>query len=299
MRIGFALPQFGALAGTPDQIARFARLIEDEAGGDSLWVGDRLLAAVDPAVGYGGAATIPVQFNTSLDPFGLLAVAATVTTRVTLGTSVLNAPWYPPALLARSLTTIDVLSAGRLLLGFGIGWSPEEYEATGIPMSQRGARLDECLDALDALWTTDPAEYRGRYWRVPLSRVTLKPVRKQGPPIYLAGVAPSARRRIARRADGWLPVCRPGTRPFDPDAMITRPLAHLRRLAEEEGRDPSTLGTVLRLNPVAGATVEDCVETLRRAGDSEVDHAFVDLHYIAGSVDHALDLARRILDLAR
>jgi probable F420-dependent oxidoreductase len=300
MRIGFTLPQFAPLAHQPDQVARFARQVEEQIGADSLWVGDRLLAPVNPTVGYGGGTTIPAQFNAILDPFSLLTVAATVTERVELGTNVLNAPWYPPALLARSLTTIDVLSAGRLLLGFGIGWSPEEYQAVGVPMNERGARLDECLDALDALWTTDPAEYRGKYWTVPLTRAELKPTRKSGPPIYLAGFAPVAQRRIARRADGWLPVHRPGTRPFDPDKAITAPLAALRGLAVENGRDPNELRTVLRVYPVEGVGVDECAETLRLAEqDTEVDHAFVDLQCIAENVDHALELAERILDGAR
>lgn len=300
MRIGFALPQFAPLAHQPDKVAWFAEAIEKHVGADSLWVGDRLLAPVEPTVGYGGGDTIPAEFHAILDPFALLTVAATVTSRVTLGTNVLNAPWYPPALLARSLTTIDILSAGRLLLGFGIGWSPEEYEAAGVPMAERGARLAECLDALDALWATNPAEYQGKHWTVPATHADLKPAQKPGPPIYLAGFAPAARLRIARRADGWLPVHRPGIGVFDPAKTITAPLARLRQLAEAEGRDPKLLGTVLRVYPAAGGTVEDCVDVLRRAErETETDHAFVDLQCVAENVDHALDLAHRILDGAR
>jgi probable F420-dependent oxidoreductase len=300
MRIGFTLPQFAPLAHQPDQVARFAKAIEDQVGADSLWVGDRLLAPVDPTVGYGGGTTIPAEFHAILDPFALLTVAATVTSRVTLGTNVLNAPWYPPALLARSLTTIDVLSAGRLLLGFGVGWSPEEYEAAGVPMAERGVRLDECLDALMALWMVNPAEYHGKHWSVPATHIDLKPAQQPGPPVYLAGFAPAAQRRIARRADGWLPVHRPGAGTFDPEKTITTPLSRLRQLATEEGRDPKSLETVLRVYPVAGGTAEECAETLRRAeNDTETEHAFVDLQCVAENVDHALDLAHRILEKAR
>ena len=300
MRIGFALPQFGALAHQPDQVARFAEQAEQQLGADSLWVGDRLLAPVDPTVGYGGGTTIPAEFNSILDPFGLLTVAATVTGRVQLGTNVLNAPWYPPAIFARSLTSIDLFSAGRLLLGLGIGWSPEEYVAAGIPMTERGARLDECLDALDALWTADPAEYHGRHWTVPATRVELTPAQKGGPPIYLAGFAPAAVRRVARRADGWLPVYRPGTREFDPEATIAAPLARIRKLAAAQGRDPASIGTVLRVYPVAGVSARECATALVRAErEAGTDHAFVDLQCLAESVDHALELAGRILEHAR
>ena len=153
------MPQFGESA--HDDLARFASTAE-QLGADSLWVGDRLLAPVNPTVGYGGKDTIPEQFRTCLDPFTALAVAATVTTTARLGSSVFVAPWYPPVQLARQLTSIDVVSRGRLLPGFGIGWSPEEYQAAGAPFTRRGAQLDELLDALDALWTTNPVAAPGR-----------------------------------------------------------------------------------------------------------------------------------------
>ena len=216
MRIGFCLPQFGAMTGDVGAVVRFAR--EAEAlGADSLWVGDRLLAPVRPAIGYGGTTSMPVQFRASLDPFAVLTAAAAVTERAQLGASVLNAPFYPPALLARSLTSIDVLSGGRLIPGFGTGWSPEEFQATGVPMAERGERLNECLDVLEALWTQNPAEHQGKHWDIAATYADLKPVRRPRPPIYLGGYAPAALRRVARRADGWLPSARvPGG--FDPGA---------------------------------------------------------------------------------
>ena len=160
MQIGFTLPQMGSLAHYPREVARFARQAE-QLGADSLWVGDRLLAPVNPTVGYGGGATIPRAFRALLDPFVLLSIAAVSTERVQIGTNVLNAPWYPPAVLARSLPSIDLVRDGRLVAGLGVGWSPEEYLAVGIPMAQRGVRLDECLDALEAYWSDNPAEYHG------------------------------------------------------------------------------------------------------------------------------------------
>lgn len=299
MRIGFALPQFGALAHQPDQVAQFAQRIE-HLGGDSLWVGDRLLAPVNPTVGYGGGTTIPQKFHAVLDPFVLLTIAATATERVQLGTNILNAPWYPPALLARSLTSIDLLSRGRLVTGFGIGWSPEEYEAAGIPMNERGARLDECLDALEALWTTDPAEYHGTHWSVPATHASLKSAQTPRPPLYLAGFAPASMRRVARRADGWLPVVRFGDGPFDPDAAITAPLDHIRQMAAQAGRDPASIGTILRVNPTENATVEQTADTLVQAErEADTDNAFVDLMALADNVNHAIELAERILDRAR
>lgn len=295
MRIGFSLPQFGALAHRPEEVARFARQAE-ELGAASLWVGDRLLDPVDPTVGYAGADTIPPEFRTALDPFATLATAAAVTERVQLGSNVINAPWYPPAVLARSLTTIDAMSGGRLLVGLGTGWSPEEYEAVNVPMAERGRRLDEILDALTAWWTTNPVEYRGEHWTVPASYIDLKPATRPHPPVYLGGWAPTALRRVARRADGWLPIAVPPV-PFDAQAAVIGPMTTIREAAEREGRDLAAFDAILRVNPSSEATVRDITTVLARAeAEAGVDHAFVDLIYLAKDVDQALDLAQRILD---
>ncbi len=296
MRIGFCLPQFGPLA-DPPQVARFARDAE-ALGADSLWVGDRLLVPVSPSVGYAGGDSIPVQFRASLDPFAALTMAAAVTSRTLLGTSVINAPWYPPALLARSLSTIDVLSGGRLVAGFGTGWSPEEFQAVGVSMTARGERLDECLDILHALWADGPVEHQGKRWTIPPAYINLKPVQRPRPPVYLGGYLPAALDRIARRADGWLPSVRvPG--PFDP-LTIGRPLAQIRETAQRLGRDPAHLGAIVRINVSAGATSADIAAVIAAAGQViGIDHVFADLMYVANDVDQALDIAARVLEQAR
>ncbi|MBE9373824.1 TIGR03619 family F420-dependent LLM class oxidoreductase [Saccharopolyspora sp. HNM0983] len=297
-RIGFTLPQFGSQAQEGGEVARFAREAE-RLGADSLWVGDRLLAPVDPSVGYAGGDAIPEVFRSALDPFALLSVAAAVTERPLIGANVLNAPWYAPAVLARSLTTIDQLSGGRLLPGFGTGWSPEEYEASGVPMRQRGARLDECLDALGELWSHNPAEYRGTHWTVPATYADLKPVQQPRPPIYLAGFAPAAIARVARRADGWLPVHVPGRGAFDPEAVNTV-LGRIRELAAAEGRTSVPLGAVLRISPATDTPLEDVVDTIMRAErDTDIRHCFVELMNAADSVDQALEIADAVLRRVR
>jgi probable F420-dependent oxidoreductase len=301
MRIGFTLPHMGNLAHFPREVARFARQAE-QLGSDSLWVGDRLLAPVNPTVGYGGGNTIPRSFHALLDPFVVLSIAAASTERAQIGTNVLNAPWYPPAVLARSLTSIDLVSGGRLVPGLGVGWSPEEYVATGVPMKQRGERLDECLDVLDAYWSDNPVEYHGRHWTVPATYVDLKPVQHPRPPIYLGGYSQAAMRRAARRADGWLPVVRPGssgTWEFSA-ASINGPVDVLRKMAEEHGRDPSQLGLILRVYPTAEGTVGQVIDAIAGAEhQTPVEHAFVDLMEIARDVDHALEIVSQILERTR
>jgi probable F420-dependent oxidoreductase len=279
----------------PGAVARFAR--EAEAlGADSLWAGDRLLAPVKPVIGYGGGPGMPEEFRRSLDPFTVLAAAAAVTTTPLLGTSVLNAPYYSPAVLARSLTTIDVLSGGRLIPGFGTGWSPDEFAAIGVAMNERGALLDECLDVLEASWNQDTVAYQGRHFSIPESHSGLKPVQRPGPPVYLAGFAPTAMRRVATRSAGWLPA-----------VQLTSGLslsgiaagwAVIREEAAKAGRPEPDF--ILRVNAPAGTPVADIVAAIGQAGrELSAGHVFVDLMYLAGSADQALELAAQVLAAAR
>jgi probable F420-dependent oxidoreductase len=298
MKIGFNLPQFGGHAHHPEGIALFAREAE-RMGADSLWVGDRLLAPLDPVVHYPGTVAFPQEFRAILDPFAVLAVAAVVTTRPLLGSSVLVAPWYAPALLARSLATIDQLSGGRLIVGLGTGWSPEEYSAVGVPIRERGSRLDECLDTLAAYWGSNPVERKGTFWDTPASYVDIKPVQHPGPPIYLPAGTPTGISRVARRASGFIPAATPGS--FDPTAVAAS-MSQVRDAATRAGRDPDELDIILRVNTMSGDSVDSIVDVLQRAHDvAAVDHAFVDLTYRdrAKSVSHAVDLAGRVLGALR
>lgn len=295
VKIGFSIPQYAKLASDAGQTARFARELE-AAGAASLWVGDRLLAAVDPQIGYGGRMdTIPAEFNSVLDPFTLLGVAAGVTERVQLGAHVLVAAWYPPVMLARALTTIDVVSNGRLLPGLGIGWSPEEYKAVGLEFRQRGRRLDETLDALEAIWTTDPAEYHGTLVDVPRHHSSLKPVQRPRPPIYLASFVEAALRRVGRRGDGWLPVLRPGQ--VDIGALRTQQ-ALVEKAAVEAGRDPKAIDALVRVNVAKTDAPQAVADDIKRVADAVgIQHFFIDQMYITDTVDQAIASATAFLDL--
>jgi probable F420-dependent oxidoreductase len=298
MKIGFNLPQFGNHAHHPEDVAAFARQAE-KMGVDSLWVGDRLLAPLEPEINYPGTTAFPDEFRAGLDPFATLTVAAVVTTRPLLGTSVLIAPWYAPPLLARSLATIDQLSGGRVIAGLGVGWAPEEFRAVGILIAQRGPRLDECLDALAAFWGTNPVEHTGTFWSTTASYVDVKPVQRPGPPIYLPAFTSAGVNRVARRANGFLPAVTPG--PFEP-GTVTTPMARIRDAAARAGRNPDELDVILRVNTTGGDSVDSIAETILRARDqAAVNHAFVDLTYRdrATSVEHAVDLAGRVLHLVR
>jgi len=206
MRLGFSLPQLGPLAG-PDAVEQVAQSAE-QLGYDSLWVLDRLLRPLNPQVPYPAAADgiLPFKYSRVLDPLDTLTFAAAKTQRVALGTSVLNLPWYNPVLLARRLASIDVLSRGRLRVGVGVGWSPDEYEAAGVPFKSRGKLADDYVIALKSIWTDDPVHLEGHGYKVAKSTIGLKPVQKPRPPIYMAAFTPPAIERAAREADGWFPV---------------------------------------------------------------------------------------------
>jgi probable F420-dependent oxidoreductase len=166
MRIGFSLP-FHGRAAHPEGLITIAKRAE-ALGYDSLWMGERLLAPVHPKAPYPiGDGTLPAQFRSTLDPLAALAFVAGHTERVALGTSVLVLPLYNPILLARQLTTLDVLSKGRLRVGLGVGWSIDELKASGVPWAERGPHTDEALHVLKAIWTTDPVEFHGRYYQIP------------------------------------------------------------------------------------------------------------------------------------
>ena len=239
MRFGFALPQIGAFAG-PDALVTVATRAE-ELGYDSVWVLDRVLAPLDPRAPYPPSAdgSLPEPFKRVLDPLETLTFVAAHTSRVALGTSVLNLPYYNPVLLARQLTTVDVLSGGRLRVGFGQGWSPDEFEAVGTPMRDRGRRADEFIQVLKKIWTENPVEFEGEFYRVPKSMIDLKPVQKPHPPIYLAAYSPGALDRVGRLADGWNPA-------GIPIEGMAQMFAGIKETARAAGRDPDALEFVVR-----------------------------------------------------
>ena len=237
---GFALPQIGAVAG-PEAVSTIAQRAE-ALGYDSLWVLDRLLWPVKLQAPYPlGDGSLPELYKRVLDPVETLTFAAALTRKVALGTSIVNLPWYNPVLLARRLTSLDVLSGGRLRVGLGIGWSPDEYVAAGSVWNERGKRTDESIQALKAIWTTDPVEFQGKYYRIPKSFISLKPVQKPHPPIYMAAFTPAAMQRVAKEANGWFPV---GV----PIAAIPQMLDGIKQMAREAGRKPDEIELIVRGN---------------------------------------------------
>ena len=241
MKLGINIPNLGPAAG-PEGIVKVAEKAE-ELGFDSIWSTERLLWPIDSPTGYGGMAGVPLPegYKVQLDPLDALSYAAAVTKRVMLGTSVLDLPYYNPVMLARRVTTLDVLSGGRARLGLGQGWSPEEFEAAGATMKGRGPRADEAIDVMHAIWKNEVVEFRGKYYNVAKSIVLPLPVQKPHPPIYLAAYAPAAMKRVAEKADGWLPV-------GIPVPAMQAMWEQIKGWAKEAGRNPDELKLIVRAN---------------------------------------------------
>jgi probable F420-dependent oxidoreductase len=252
MRIGFGLPVAGAWA-YPEAIGLFASRAE-ELGYDCLWTFQRLLVPADdePA---------PV-YRSVLDPLISLGFAAAKTSRIRLGVSIINLPFVSPALLAKQASTLDVLSAGRLDLGLGTGWSPVEFAASGAEPAHRAARAVEYLGALHTLWADDISEFHGQFYEIPPSRMAPKPVQQPGPPVLLAGTVPAALRRAGGLAAGWLSSSRADL------SKISEQVDIVREAAEKAGRDPASVRIVCRGVVHAGTLVAGD-ERARLAGSYE------------------------------
>jgi probable F420-dependent oxidoreductase len=268
--LGFGLPVSGRWA-TPETIRRTARRAE-ELGYASLWTFQRVLYPTGEELG-------PAH-ESVLDPVLPLALVAGDTERIRLGTATICAPFTAPALLAKTLTSLDVLSGGRLTAGLGMGWMPEEYVAAGVPYERRGARMDEYLRCLEALWTQDPVEFAGDFYTVPRSHVGPAPVQRPHPPVLLGGAAAPALRRAGRLAQGWIAGSRQDLR------TLGASIATVRDGAREAGRDPDALQIVVRrtLDGMREPTMED----LAAAGVTEV---ILDLNLSPGADD-----AERVLE---
>jgi probable F420-dependent oxidoreductase len=307
MKVGCTLPQSGALASS-ENLTRVARRAE-ELGYDSVWVFERLLWPINPRDPYPPSrdGRWPVNFQNVFDPIETLTFVAAHTRNVRLGTSALVLPYYQPVQLARRLATLDVLSEGRLEICGGVGWSRDEFEAVGAPFERRGARTDELLEAMIAIWTRDPVRFEGQFYHIPESKIGPKPVQQPRPPIYLAGFGQYAFDRIAKFADGWNPAA---IRDFE---SFEAQVGQLQETAARAGRPPmevvltafpyvteTSLGLARR--PLAG-TLDELREDVKRLGRIGVTHVIFSIPEMATSpsqtIDPALARLEQLIDVTR
>jgi probable F420-dependent oxidoreductase len=207
MKVGLVVPQFGINA-TKENLTRFVQIAEREDF-ESLWAYDRMLYPLNPQQPYPGTPDKrewPEFFKYNLDPLTTLAFIAANTTKTNLGTCIIDMLFHNPITIAKEFTAIDILSEGRVLCGFGIGWSKDEYLAANIPYEKRGERANEILEAMKKVWTEDIVEFDGDFYKIPKSIINPKPIQKPHPKILLGGFSPKTFERMAKYGDGYIGV---------------------------------------------------------------------------------------------
>jgi probable F420-dependent oxidoreductase len=239
MLIGFGAPVAGAWA-TAEHLGGFAERAE-QTGYASLWSFQRLLVPE-------GSGMEPV-YQSVLDPMVALGFASARTSRIRLGVAVVNLPFVSPLYLAKQAATVDVLSGGRLDLGLGIGWMPEEFAATGAVTARRGARTEEFVAVLRTLWADEVSSFAGEFYTVPPGRQDPRPVQRPGPPVLLGGMSQRAMERAGRLADGWITSSRADL------TKISEAVGVIRGAAQAAGRDPGAVRIICRGVVQAGESV--------------------------------------------
>jgi len=309
------LPQAGEQS-TKGNIVRTAKAAEDE-GFDSLWVFERLLWPTNPQTPYVATpdGSLPVEYQNILDPLETLTYVAANTNKIALGTSVMDMLFHNPVVLARRFATLDVLSEGRSIAGFGIGWSKDEYQVSNIPFQNRGKRADELIQVLKKIWTDDVVEFKGTYYSIPASKIGPKPTQKPHPPIYLGGFSPNTFSRIVNYdTNGWLAVV------GGPLEYIDNTINAIKDVAKKANKDPNNFKVVLlaHLNialdsksqstktkedqrfPFTG-TIDQIGDDIKRVKQMDIDHIVFGYVFIpiGREVDSVINITKELSKYAR
>ena len=289
MQFGVPLPTFRKVA-SPEAIRRVAQRAE-QLGFDGVWVSDHIVipdAEADPfARGFGHPTGIG---GLIYEPLTVLAFAAACTSRIRLGTTVIVVPYRNPLVTAKMLSTLDVLSGGRVTAGMAVGWMEKEFNALGVPFQDRGALTDEYIAAIKMLWTQHKPEFQGKHVRFENISFEPKPVQKPNIPIWIGGNSKSAIRRTVALGNGWNPT---RARVEDIEAGVT----YLKDLCGEHGRDPRSLTIAARLplkffnesevatprRPLLGGT-QKIIDEIGQYHDAGVDYIILDTFYSAAEL---------------
>ena len=277
MKLGVHLPVAGRDA-SPEAITQVA-VEAERIGLDSVWSWERLMRPTVPiALGGAGGPVMdaPDTFGLVYDPVETLSYVAAKTSRITLGTSVLDALFQSPIILARRLATLDRFSNGRLVAGIGQGWMEQEFIAAGVSMKRRGAGFEEHMSAMRAVWGPNPVSFEGRFYRIPEADIGPKPVRPDGPRLVAGAGSLVAVERAGRLGVGLTLVI------FDWETIRVS-IQAFRAAAAAAGHDPETLPIMLQVN--GNVTAEPLEERGPLLGSPE--QVATDLEQAAGlGVEH-------------
>ncbi|MFL5701881.1 MAG: TIGR03619 family F420-dependent LLM class oxidoreductase [Ktedonobacteraceae bacterium] len=303
MELGVGLPTSAPYA-SAESIIRIAQEAE-RLGYNSLWTYERLLYPIAGITQPDGSTwQLPESYKSVYEPIETLSYVAARTQRVKLGTSIVNAPFQSPVLLARRFATLDRLSNGRAIAGLGQGWMEQEFATSNVSIKERGKRIEEYIEALRAIWGPDPVSYEGSFYHIPASLINPKPVQKGGIPILMGFNTPAAIKRAARLAD----ILNPIASTFEAlESAVTTFLS----AAQEVGRDPSTLKVIVRANvpitatplpagkrPFLGGSPEQIAQDLTRVQKLKVDEVFFS-DQASPTVDEAIQRLEEIQTAVR
>src|SRR5271165_2326015 len=215
--------------------ADLARALETR-GFESVWAPEHSHIPSSRATPFPQGGELPKKYYDAMDPFVSLTAAASVTSRLKIGTGVCLVAQRDALQTAKLVASIDQVSQGRFLFGVGGGWNAEEMENHGTVYASRFKRMREAIEAMKAIWTTPEAEYHGEFVNFDPMIARPKPVQKPHPPIHVGGAFPHGARRAIRYGDGWIPTAR---------GDLAEVLPKFREMAREAGRDPASIEITL------------------------------------------------------
>jgi probable F420-dependent oxidoreductase len=212
----------------------------EELGFESIWYAEHPVMPVHTTSRFPGSedGEVPWTYSHFADPFIALAQASGATSKIKLATGITLIPERNPLVLAKAISTLDLFSGGRVLLGIGAGWHREETEMMGGDFDHRWTQTKESILAMKELWTKDEAEFHGKYYDFPPVRMYPKPQQRPHPPVILGGMARNVFKRIIEWGDGWMPN---RTTPI----LIEESRKTLTDLAKEAGRDPDSISITI------------------------------------------------------
>jgi len=251
MKFGIAIPNFGRYA-KKDAILSVAKTAET-LGFDSIWVSDHIVIP-ESHKGFG---------KVFYEPLTTLTYIAALTTKIRLGTSVIILPYRNPIVLAKMVSTLDVLSNGRVILGVGAGWLKEEFQALGVSYEKRGAMTDEYIQILKMLWSQDKPKFTGLFSNVADINFLPKPIQKPYPPIWIGGHSRKAVERAVNLGHGWHPVG------LTPDEIKEKAKYINKLLVEKKGRK-SDFVISLRKNLQIKRDSEKEIKEIKEADEREI-----------------------------
>ena len=309
MKYGITLPSRGDLA-RPDNIIPIARKA-DELGFSVMMFPDHVVMPneIDSTYPYTQSGIFPATDNNeATEQLTMLAFLAGQTESIRLVTSVMIVPHRPPILTAKILSTIDVLSRGRVTVGVGVGWLQKEFEALQTPpFEERGAVTDEYIRIFKELWTSESPRFEGKYCSFSDLAFLPKPVQQPHPPIWVGGESRRALRRAAELGDGWQPIGTNSQFPLAAPEQVATAIKRLDRYVEQAGRPRGSVEVVCRMHgynlepsgggpdspgrPVFTGSAAQIASDIRRYEDMGVSHliaAFVPVAQLASTQEEMI-----------